>query len=380
MAGGMGIMKVIVLGGYAESLINFRGHLLAKMVKNGHEVIACAHGENIEVASFLKKIGVTYYDIKIERAGVNLIKDICTLWQLYSFYKKTNPEIVLNYTIKPVIYGSLAAYMVGVSNIFSIITGLGYVFMGETLKHRTIRLFVTNMYRLALRVNKAVFFQNHDDLTFFTDSNLVSPHKQVLINGSGVDLDYFGKAGITEQPIFLLIARLLKDKGIMEYVAAARILKKRHPLSIFQLLGPFDSNPNMISKFQIQQWQDEGVIEYLGETKDVRPYIAAANIYVLPSYREGTPRSVLEAMAMGRPIITTNAPGCRETVIDRENGFLVPVKDVDALVCAMEQLIMQPNLIEKMGRRSREIAEDKYDVHKVNTVILRTMGLLEEIC
>jgi len=371
-------MKVVVVAGLAESLVNFRGHLLAKMVKEGHEVIACADGENVEVASHLKKIGVIYQSIRIERAGLNPIKDLCTILRLYSFFKKTKPEVVLSYTIKPVIYGSLAAYMAGVSNIYSIVTGLGYVFTGETLKHRVIRSLVANMYRSALMVNKAVFFQNPDDLALFADSGLVSPHKQVLINGSGVDLDYFGKADITNQPVFLLIARLLKDKGIIEYVDAARILKKSYPNAIFRLLGPLDSNPSAIHKLQIEKWQKEGMIEYLGETKDVRSYIAESSVYVLPSYREGTPRTVLEAMAMGRPIITTDAPGCRETVVDGENGFLVLVKNIDALAEAMERFILQPELIDKMGKRSREIAEEKYDVHKVNAVMLNAMGLLKE--
>lgn len=371
-------MKIAVLGGLAESLVNFRGPLLANMVREGHEVIACAHGENSTVASALKKLGVTYQGIRIERTGLNPVKDLHTLGQLYGFFKKISPDIALSYTIKPVIYGSLAAYMAGVSNIFSIITGLGYAFTEQSLKHRAVRIAAEKMYRAALRVNKAVFFQNTDDLALFADSGLVSPDKQVLINGSGVDLDYFGKAPLDNQPVFLLIARLLKDKGIIEYMHAAKILKKCYPKAIFRLLGPFDSNPSAINKYLIREWQGAGIIEYLGETSDVRPYIKEANIYVLPSYREGTPRTVLEAMAMGRPVITTDAPGCRETVIDGESGFLVPVKDIDALANAMERFILQPELIEKMGRRSRELAEEKYDVHMVNAVILRTMGLLSE--
>lgn len=369
-------MKIIVIAGLAESLVNFRGHLLANMVREGYEVIACAHGYNSTVASALKKLGVTYHRINIERTGLNPVKDLLTLWRLYAFLKKAKPEIVLSYTIKPVIYGSLAAYMAGVSNIFSIITGLGYVFTEQSLKHRLIRVPVENMYRAALKVNKAVFFQNPDDLKLFANAGLVSTDKQVLINGSGVDIDYYEKAPLTNQPVFLLIARLLKDKGIIEYIHAAKILKKCYPNAIFRLVGPFDSNPSAINKHLIQEWQDEGTIEYLGETGDVRPYIAAANIYVLPSYREGTPRTVLEAMAMGRPVITTDAPGCRETVINGENGFLVPVKDIKAIVSAMERFILQPELIEKMGSRSRELAEEKYDVRSVNAVILKTMGLV----
>lgn len=370
-------MKIVVIAGLAESLVNFRGHLLAKMVREGHEVIACAHGENNQVASTLKKLGATYQSIRLERTGLNPVKDLFTLWRLYAFLKKTRPEIVLNYTIKPVIYGSLAAYMTGVSNTFSIITGLGYIFTERSLKHRGLRMLVERMYRAALRVNKAVFFQNPDDLALFSNLGLVSPEKQVLINGSGVDLEYYKEAPLTKQPVFLLIARLLKDKGIIEYATAAKILKKHYPKAIFRLVGSFDNNPSSINKSIVQEWHNEGILEYLGETVDVRPYIAEANIYVLPSYREGTPRTVLEAMAMGRPVITTDAPGCRETVSDGENGFLVPVKDVKALVSAMERFILQPELIEKLGRLSRKLAEEKYDVNMVNAVILKTMDLLD---
>lgn len=168
---------------------------------------------------------------------------------------------------------------------------------------------------------------------------------------------------------------MIKDKGIYEYIRAATILKKRYPWAKFRLLGPFDTNPTAISETQIKAWHNSGVIEYLGETKDVRPFLADTSVYVLPSYREGTPRTVLEAMAMGRPIITTDAPGCRETVIEGENGFLVPIKDEQALAKVMERFIQEPELIGKMGKRSREIAEEKFDVNKINATILQAMGL-----
>jgi glycosyltransferase involved in cell wall biosynthesis len=182
---------------------------------------------------------------------------------------------------------------------------------------------------------------------------------------------------LDERPVFLLIARLIRDKGVFEYADAARILKRRYPEAVFRLLGWFDRHPEAISPKQIDQWQREGIIEYLGETQDVRPFLAESNVYVLPSYREGTPRTVLEAMAMGRPIVTTDAPGCRETVIEGKNGFLVPPRNVDALGKAMERFISTPEIIETMGGESRKFAEMKYDVHKVNYVIMRTMGLID---
>ncbi len=373
-------MKIVVIAGLAESLINFRGVLLDAWVEEGHKVIACAPGEHADIAVKLQAMGIVYQPLRLKRTSINPIRDLRALAELTIFLIRSRPDIVFSYTIKPVIYGSISAGLVGIPHIFSMITGLGYTFMGATLKQRLINLGVQRLYRFALARNQAVFFQNPDDLSLFVNSRLVrNSSEPVLINGSGVDLTYFSRTSHVVKPLaFLLIARLIRDKGIIEYVEAARILKKRYPGTFFRLLGPFDSNPSAIPESQVKIWQCEGAVEYLGVSDDVRPFLADASVYVLPSYREGTPRTVLEAMAMGRPIVTTDAPGCRETVKEGENGFLVPVKDVGALVDAMEKFIRQPELIEKMGLRSREIAEEKYDVHKVNAVIMRTMGLLHE--
>lgn len=380
MAGETGHMKIAVIAGLAESLINFRGPLLTTLAKGGHEVIAIAPGENPEIAGKLREVGVSYCAVELERTGMNPVRDIRALLQMTLKLRSINPDIVLGYTIKPVIFGSLAARLAGVPHIFSIITGLGYAFMEQNFKQSMVNRIVSHLYRIGLAFNEKVFFQNPDDMSLFCRLRLIgSRDKAELVNGSGVDLDYFKQVPAqTVRPVFLLIARLLKNKGIDEYAEAARILKTRYPTAEFRLLGPFDGNPAAVQKCRISQWQKAGIIEYLGETSDVRPFIAEASVYVLPSYREGTPRSVLEAMAMGRPVVTTAAPGCRETVIDGENGFLVPVKDVHALAQAMEKFILNPSLVATMGWRSREIAEDKYDVHKVNSVIMEAMGLTDE--
>jgi glycosyltransferase involved in cell wall biosynthesis len=370
--------RIVVIADLMKSLAHFRGDLLSALVKAGHEVVACASGEDKEVLARFREMGVDYRTITLDRNGITPLMDLHYLLVLTRLLLKFRPDIVLSYTIKPVIYGSLAARFAGVPQSFSMITGLGYVFTGKTLKQRFVRAVVHLLYRLSLPQNHAVFFLNRDDLSLLTGLGLIQdPTQAVLVNGEGVDLNFFSEGPPrTTPPVFLLIARLLKDKGIAEYVDAARILKSSYPEAKFRLVGPFDSNPSAISRSQVAEWQREGVIEYLGETRDVRPYIAEASVFVLPSYyREGTPRSILEAMAMGRPIITTDAPGCRETVVEGENGFLVPVMDIDALVKAMERFIVQPDLIQWMGRRSREIAVEKYDVHKVNHVIMRTMGL-----
>jgi glycosyltransferase involved in cell wall biosynthesis len=297
---------------------------------------------------------------------------------LVKLLRRLRPDIVLAYTIKPVIYGSLACRLTGVQRCYSMITGLGYAFMGGVgLRQRLVGKLAPLLYRTALAGNAGVFFQNRDDLALFVNTGLLrAQHKALVINGSGVDTDYFRPAPLPAGPVaFLLIARLLKDKGISEYAAAALAIKQRYPDTIFRLIGPLDPNPAAISKEQTYAWHQAGVLEYLGEAKDVRPHLASCNVYVLPSYREGTPRTVLEAMAMGRPIITTDAPGCRETVTHGDNGFLVPVKDVGALAEAMQRFITHPEWIPRMGQRGREIAEIKYDVRKVNAAILRHMHL-----
>ncbi|MGB9975785.1 glycosyltransferase family 4 protein [Thermovenabulum sp.] len=369
--------KIIVVSHYTKSLINFRGDLIKSISKLGHDVIALGPEKGYE--NELKKLGAEFIQIPLDRTGGNPAKDLKTLLSLIKVINKIEPDIVLSYAIKPVIYGSLAARILKVEAVYSMITGLGYVFTRDKGKEGILKKVVKILYKEALKNNKAVFFQNPDDMEFFRSEKILDNRTQaVLINGSGVNIDRFYYVSPPIKPLsFLLIARLIWDKGIGVYVEAARKLKSRHPEVSFKLLGPFDSNPAAIKKNDVEKWISEGIIEYLGETEDVRPYIANSSVYVLPSYyREGTPRSILEAMAMGRPIITTNAPGCKETVKEGVNGFLVPTKDPYSLARAMEKFIQNPDLIISMGKESRKIAEMKYDVNTVNNIILKTMSLI----
>ncbi len=368
--------KIAIVSHYSPSLINFRGDLIRAMVDLGHEVICLGPEAGFEQP--LQELGARYRQISLNRTGLNPLQDLGTLFSLKKAFEEMRPDMVFSYTVKPIVYGSIAAHLAGVQEIYGMITGLGYVFIGETFKQKILTQMVAFLYKCALKHNQVVFFQNPDDLHLFVDKGIVPKAvKPVLVNGSGVNIEKFALATPKLSPVtFLLMGRLIKDKGILEYVEAARLLKQKYPMAKFQLLGPLDTNPAAITQEQLDQWAEEGVIEYLGETDDVRPFVANASVYVLPSYREGTPRSVLEAMSMGRPIITTDAPGCRETVIDGRNGFLVPVKNVSALMSAMEKFISEPDLIAKMGKESRIIAEEKYDVRKVNQVILHEMGLI----
>ena len=369
--------KILVVSHYARSLINFRGEMIKKIISSGHDVVALGPEEGFE--DELKELGAQYIQYPLQRTGLNPLTDLESYRELIRIMKEVEPDVVFSNAIKPVIYGSLAASKLGIKHIYSMITGPGYVFVDNgSKKQKIIQRFVKLLYRRALAKNKAVFFQNPDDEKLFKEIGIISGNtKTVLVNGSGVDVEKNYYAAPLQEPFsFLLIARLIWDKGIQEYVEAARIVKQKYPQVHFYLLGPYDSNPAAIKSDDIERWSEEGVINYLGETNDVRPYIAKSSVFVLPSFREGTPRSVLEAMSMGRPVITTDAPGCRETVKDGVNGFLVPVKDSTTLAEAMEKFIQTPELIEQMGWESRKIAEEKYDVHKVNEVIVREMELV----
>lgn len=345
----------------------------------GHEVVACAPDPTAGLLERLRDLGARFRVITMNRTGMNPVRDIGCFVSLWRLFRHERPDLVLSYTAKPVIYGSLAAAAAKVPAIFSIITGLGYAFTGEDARRRWLTWGLSLLYRWALSFNRAVFFQNPDDLNLFQSRKIVPPDcPAIVVNGSGVDLERFQAAPPVQRPlVFLLIARLLRDKGIVEYVQAAREIRRQHPEVVFDLVGPFDSNPSSISPDEVSAWQTEGVIRYHGHKADVCPTIAAASVYVLPSYREGLPRTVIEAMAMGRPVITTDAPGCRETVVPGENGFRVPVKNVAALVSAMEKFIKDPQLIPSMGKRSRELASQKFDVRAVNAVILEKLGLLK---
>ena len=389
-------MKILVIAGYAESLIKFRGHLLDALVRQGNEVTACAPGHDASIVEQLSKRGVAFQSIPLQRTGMNPFQDIYTLFCLYFLILKAHPDIVFAYTIKPVIYGSLAARLAGVKNCYAMITGLGSSFQETSTSKKFLNFLVCHLYRFSLKKNKAVFFQNLDDRDLFLRLDLIGKiTKTVLVDGSGVDLNYYSFAPVVKgQCVFLLIARIIREKGIEQYVEAARQLKVQHNDVRFLLVGWFDTNPSAIGKETVMDWQKQGIIEYLGAVDDVRPLIASASVYVLPTYYgEGTPRTILEAMSMGRPVITTDAPGCRETVClsgssselgleERteklkvgRNGILVPVKDVRALADAMEFFIKDPDQIRLMGQESRAYAEERYDVHKVTALMIREMGL-----
>ena len=374
------LSSILVIAGHPRSLVNFRAPLLRAMQESGHRVAAAAPAierDRLAVAK-LKALGVGCHDIPLSRTGLNPLADMRSLLALVRLLRQERPDVVLAYTMKAVIFGLIAAAISGVPRRYALITGVGYAFTGPAAgKRKLVRTVAETLYRAALKRADKVFFQNEDDAALFRRLELVpSGLPVVVVNGSGIDLDQYAPAPLPSGPTrFLLVARLLTAKGIREYAAAAASVARVHPDVEFHLVGGFDTNPDAIPAKEVETWQRDGTLIWHGEVADVRPHIAASHVYVLPSYREGTPRSVLEAMAMGRPIITSDSPGCRETVVDGYNGFLVPPRSVEPLAQAMERFVTDPGLIEPMGRHSRILAESKYDVGKVNARMLRGMEL-----
>ncbi|MHB8972332.1 MAG: glycosyltransferase family 4 protein [Pirellulaceae bacterium] len=385
-------MRIVIIGGVSRSLTIFRGPLIQAIRDMGHEVVACAGESNEVTVQTLREWGVKFFPLRLARAGMSPYADLCAFRELFEIMRKTSPDIVLAYTIKPVIWGGLAARLAGVPIIYSLVTGLGYAFM-ETgdARQRLAAKMATSLYRRSLRYSRSVFFQNPDDMQEFISRGLVRQRQCVVVNGSGVDIEHYALVPLPTQPVFLLIGRLLADKGVREYVEAAYMLRAEGISHAAILVGATDPNPASVKEREIAEWAREGIVDYRGPLDDVRPVLAECSVYVLPSYREGTPRTVLEAMSMGRPIITTDAPGCRETIrltakgveqqvkgeltMEGENGYMVRPRNAAAVAAAMRMFLDDPHLITRMGRRSREIAKEKYDVHKVNEVIMSEMGL-----
>lgn len=368
-------MKILVLGSLAPSLTRFRGALLAEMVACGHEVYAMAPLFKPDAGPELTAMGVHYIPVRMQRRGLNPLADLGLILRLKKEFERIRPDMVLAYTIKPVVYGAIAARLAGVPRFYSLITGLGYAFTkAHGLRRRLLFNLARGLYATGLRFSHGALFQNPDDPKFFRKIGVLPADLPVAITGgSGVDLDFYPASELPLQPSFLCLSRFLRAKGVVEYAEAAMRLKARFPAATFRLVGPREYGPDGIDDETLRTWQ-QGGLEVLPACDDVRPYLTNASVYVLPSWREGTPRSVLEAMSTGRAVVTTDAPGCRETVDQGLNGFMVPVNDVDALAAAMEKL-MDMDLAARMGAASRRLAEKKFDVTKVNEIILNFMGV-----
>ena len=366
-------MKILILGTVPNDLLNFRADLIKDIIKKEHEVIASSSPLDSNSFIHMNRLGVKYEPINLKRHGLSLIGDIRTLINLSKLFKKQKPNLALAHGIKLVIWGGISARIRSVP-FYALITGLGFAFQGKSFKRKMLTRLVSFLYRIALKHSKAVIFQNKDNRNLFIEKGIVSKHKTYIVNGSGVDIKKYSFTKLPETHInFLLVARLLGEKGLREYAAAARIVKKKFPDVKFDIVGAEDASLDAIPLEEINSWSN--YVNYSGPTSDVRPFIEKCHVYVLPSYHEGLPRSTLEAMSMGRPVLTTNASGCKETVNEGVNGFMVPIGDIKKLADKMIWFINNKDKIQSMGEESRVIVENKFDVRKVNKEMLRILEI-----
>jgi glycosyltransferase involved in cell wall biosynthesis len=373
-------MLFFLVGNTAWSIYNFRHGLISRLIDLGHKVTVAAPKDVF--SDKLAAMGCEVIDMHMAAKGINPREDLMLLVHMWRLYKTIKPDFIIHYTIKPNIYGSVAARLAGIPCI-AVTTGLGYTFMQDNWVARVARL----LYKAAFLSPQEVWFLNEDDRQTFLRHRLVAADKAVLLHSEGVNTTHFCPqlAPLADgKTRFLLVARMLWDKGVGEYVEAARQVRKQHPNAVFQLLGACGvPNPSEVTREQMAEWEREGVIEYLGTTTDVRPYLAQADCLVLPSYREGVPRSLLEAAAMGKPLIASDAPGCRDVVVDGETGWLCPVKDAAALVGCMVQLLAMPATNRQaMGMAGRRFIVDNFDEQKVVAHYLATLarhGLAEDV-
>jgi len=341
----------------------------------GFEVVAVAPEDNFS-KRFIEE-DIRFIPINLKRGGRNPLTELILILKLYEIYKKEKPSLVIHYTIKPNIYGNIASRLAKTKSI-SVVTGLGSLFVSKSV----LQEMVSFLYRFSFKFCDRVFFLNSDDRNYFINRGIVQPEKTVLIKGEGIDTGYFSKEKCLNIPeednniVFLLISRMIRDKGIWEFVESARIVKRIYPSTNFWLLGPVDKeNPSGITIETIRGWEEEGLVSYLGVADDVRPLICKSDVVVLPSYREGIPRSLLEAMSMEKPIITTDSIGCRDVVEDGKNGFLVPVKNPEALADAMIKMIeMTKEEREEMGKYGRNKVLREFDEKIIIRVYLEEIG------
>ncbi len=366
----------VVVNGIGDSVVAFRGALVADLVARGHRVIVSTplptEVPRGQVEHAVRALGAEVEFSPLARTSLNPLRERATRAHFHALLARVRPDGVFASNPKPVFHAIPAAARVGVASRVAMITGLGYAFTSNSLKARLLRAIALRFYRRALTDATTVFFQNADDRQLLQHAGVLAKARDVRqCAGSGVSLDAFAAQPLpTGAPVFLMIARMLADKGVREFAEAARLVRRTHPECRFRLVGWIDSNPSAISAREVDAWKREGVLECPGRVDDVRAELAACSVFVLPSYREGTPKSTLEALASGRPVITTDVPGCRETVRHEVNGLLVPAKDANALAAACVKLAADAEIRARMGDASRAFAVERFDVRSVNAQII----------
>ncbi|MNI28692.1 N,N'-diacetylbacillosaminyl-diphospho-undecaprenol alpha-1,3-N-acetylgalactosaminyltransferase [compost metagenome] len=373
--------KVLIACDSSHTLLGFRGKLIEELVKCNQVHVFTPKILQKSVADTLKKLNVVVHENDLKGSNVSVLSDLKYIASLYKLIKTVKPDIFFPYTFKPIIYGTLISKLCRVKRITPMLTGLGYNFTDSQTKKNLVSKITKMLLKFSLAANKRVdiIFQNPDDCKKLLVEKIINlKHKVHVVNGSGVDLtDYVYSEPETAHISFLMISRLINAKGIKEFYEAAKLVKQNFPDAKFKLIGSYDDNIDAIGEELYQKIKLGDIIEYMGEVNDVKTYIKESSVVVLPSYYgEGVPRCLLEGMAMGRPIITCNSTGCRETVTDlpgEKNGFLIPVKDISALANSMKYYLSNTMDIILNGRNGRVLAQQKFDVNLVNAQMLKIM-------
>lgn len=372
--------SIAIVNGIGDTVVAFRGALVRELVARGHSVtVSTPVPDEVDrqtVARAIEALGARCVFSPLKRTGLNPVSERKARAHYEAFFKDVRPDAVFVSNPKPIFHAVPAARAAGVARRVAMVTGLGYAFTGSSFKARVLRAVATRLYRNALADATTVLFQNPDDRDELARRGaLMRAPTPRIVAGSGVDVEAFAAMPApTGAPVFLMVARLIGDKGVREYADAARIVREQRPSWRFRLAGWIDTNPAAIRREELDAWVREGVIEYAGRLDDVRDELARASVFVLPSYREGAPKSVLEALATARPVVTTDAIGCRETVRDGVEGLLVPPRDAQALARACLRLGEDAALRVEMGARARQRAVEKFDVRLVNATIIEALG------
>ena len=371
--------KVLISCSAAKSLLKFRGKLIEELLKTSIVYVFTPEIQDPNLRVTLQQMGIIIYENQLKRNNISISSDIEYIISLSKVVREVKPDVFFAYTFKPLIFGSIVASLFNVKTKVAMLTGLGYNFADSDKSFS--KSITQTLLKFSLRFNKdlKIVFQNEDDLHELMKRNILGKSsKTFVVNGSGVDLNFYTYSKPNIKPLrFLLIARLIKAKGVEEFFAAAKIIHQKYPALKFSVVGSFDDKQiDSINPGLYQEIINSEFIDFTGWVEDVRPYIEQSSVVVLPSYREGTPRSILEGMSMGRAIITTDTAGCRQTVnTDPEmtNGHLIKVKSVSDIVNSMEHFILNPEDVIKFGVNGRTFAEQKYDVDKVNKEMLKIL-------
>lgn len=367
--------KFLMIGPKTKTVVNFRGDLLCDIKKHGYEVVVVVP-ENA-CLDFFKANGIKVRLVKLNKNSTSIKNSLEYCRDLRKIIEEEKPDKVFSFTIKPVVFGSIAAKRAGVKEIYSLVCGLGLLFSSNSPDIRLLRLIAGNLYRYALHFNRKVIFQNRDDIEEFAGRGYVQFEQCELVNGSGVNLKKFKRNKIPKDKMsFLMVSRVLKEKGVLEYFKAAKIVKEKYPEVEFVYVGAIDKNKNAIGLEELRPYTEAGIVEYVPETNEVEKYVAKSSVFVLPTYyREGIPRTLLEATAMGRPIITTKTPGCKEVVTEGKNGAFVKVRDSQDLAEKMIWMIKHRDRLQEMGDESYKLCLERFDIGKVNCDMLKIMEI-----